>query len=150
MKIVLHKDFKEFVSLLNEHEVQYMLVGGYAVGFHGYPRYTGDLDIWFRSTRDNAEKLITILNIFGFSFSNLTVEDFLKEDQFIQLGYEPFRIDLISSVSGLTFDEAYKHHVTIKIEDMDVVFIGLDDLIKNKRASGRTKDMNDVENLEEP
>jgi hypothetical protein len=150
MKVLLPPDFKEFIRLLNGHEVKYLLVGGYAVGMHGHPRYTGDMDVWYQPLLENCSRLIHALQEFGFSFPNLTTEDLLKEDQFIQLGYPPYRIDLISSVSGLQFDQAYSHRVTVLVEDNPVCFIGLDDLLINKKACGRHKDLDDVENLEEP
>src|ERR1035437_685998 len=96
------QDFREFVELLNKNKAQYLIVGGYAVGFHGYPRYTGDLDIWLNPTQANAEKVVLAVNEFGFSSYGLTKEDFTKENNVVQLGYPPLRIDLLTQIDGVT------------------------------------------------
>lgn len=145
---MLSQDFREFVELLNKNEVQYMIVGGYAVGIHGYPRYTGDLDIWLLPDKNNAGKILKSINEFGFSSLNITERDLTKADTVIQLGYPPLRIDLLTSIDGVSFDECYQNRKTIFIDGLQVHFIGFNDLIKNKKASGRHQDLGDVENLQ--
>ncbi|MFN0202369.1 MAG: hypothetical protein ACKVTZ_12660 [Bacteroidia bacterium] len=140
-------DFKEFIELLNLHQVEYMIVGGYAVGFHGYPRYTGDLDFWIAVSDENAHKVIQALADFGFKHPNLTAADFLNENLIFQLGYEPNRIDILTSVSGLDFRTCFEKAIRANIEDLEVLFIDVESLKINKRASGRAKDLGDIENL---
>ena len=141
------QDFKEFIALLNKSKIEYLIVGGYAVGLHGYPRYTGDIDIWIKTNEANSEKMVKILNEFGFNSYDIKKEDFLKLDNVIQLGYPPYRIDLMMLIDGVTFDECYANRIKKEIDEIEIDFIGYDDLIKNKRASGRDKDINDVNNL---
>ncbi|WP_246327281.1 hypothetical protein [Candidatus Competibacter phosphatis] len=105
---MLSQDFKEFVELLNKKEVEYLIVGGYAVGIHGYPRYTGDLDIWINATRQNARKMVAVLTEFGFDSFGLTEEDFTKSGNVIQMGYPPFRIDILTTIDGVRFKDCYK------------------------------------------
>jgi len=114
------KDFKEFIELLIKNEVEY-LVGGYAVAIHGYPRYTGDLDIWIRRTQANAEKTLKTLHDFGFNFSNLSTEDFTKEDNVIQLGNPPLRIDLLTQIDGVIFDECFANKKEVNTEGVQVI-----------------------------
>src|ERR1700751_2147268 len=97
----LNPDFKEFIELLNVHKVEYLVVGGYAVGFHGRPRYTGDIDFWIAISRENASKIIRVLKEFGFESIGIKEEEFLKEDLVLQLGYEPCRIDILTSLTGI-------------------------------------------------
>lgn len=144
---MLNKDFKEFIELLNKNQIEYLIVGGYAVGFHGYPRYTGDIDIWIKVSDEVAVKMISILDEFGFESYELKKEDFLKTDNMIQLGYPPFRIDIIMSIDGVSFEESYSNRVEKVIDNIPIKFIGLDELIKNKKASGRDKDIIDLKNL---
>jgi predicted nucleotidyltransferase len=141
------QDFKEFIALLNKSKIEYLIVGGYAVGLHGYPRYTGDIDIWIKTNEANSEKMVKILNEFGFNSYDIKKEDFLKLDNVIQLGYPPYRIDLMMLIDGVTFDECYANRIKKEIDEIEIDFIGYDDLIKNKRASGREKDINDINNL---
>lgn len=143
----LNQDFKEFITLLNLHEVEYIVVGGYAVGFHGYPRYTGDIDIWVAISKKNAEKMITVFKAFGFGSLPIFEQDFLKEDLVLQLGYEPIRIDILTSLTGVSFQECYEKCVQAKFEDLTINFLDLENLKRNKIASGRQKDLGDVENL---
>jgi hypothetical protein len=142
------QDFREFVELLIKHQVEYLIVGGYAVGIHGHPRYTGDLDIWLNPSTINAQKIILCVNEFGFSSFKLKVEDFTKEGNIIQLGYPPLRIDLLTEIDGVTFEECYDNKKVIDIEGLQVNFIGYWDLLKNKKVSGRHKDLDDIENLQ--
>jgi hypothetical protein len=144
---MFNQDFKEFIALLNKNKVEYLIVGGYAVGLHGYPRYTGDIDIWIKNSEANSEKMVKILCEFGFSSYDIKKEDFLKLDNVIQLGYPPYRIDLVMSIDGVTFDECYTNRVKKEIDEIELDFIGYDELIKNKKACGRDKDINDINNL---
>jgi predicted nucleotidyltransferase len=145
--MTLQPDFKEFIELLNAKGVEYMIVGGYAVGFHGRPRYTGDIDFWVAVSKKNANLLKESLDDFGFSSFGIKAEDFEKEDLVLQLGYEPVRIDILTSISGVTFDECYKRKVVAEIDQVLVNFINLEDLKINKASTGRAKDLGDIENL---
>ena len=144
---MLSQDFKEFVLLLNEKKIDYLVVGGYAVGVHGYPRYTGDIDIWIRVSDENSNKMVSVLEEFGFSSYNLTKDDFLNLNNVIQLGHPPGRIDIMMSIDGITFDEAYPNKVIKKIDELEINFISLADLIRNKKATGRDKDILDIKKL---
>ena len=141
------QDFREFVELLIKHNVEYLIVGGYAVGIHGHPRYTGDLDIWLNPTKINADKIVRCVNEFGFGSFNLKSEDFTKEGNVIQLGYPPLRIDLLTEIDGVTFKECYLNKKEVEIEELIVNFIGYQDLLKNKKETGRLKDLDDIDNL---
>jgi predicted nucleotidyltransferase len=145
---VLNPDFKEFIALLNANDVHYLVVGGYAVALHGYPRYTKDLDIWIERSAENADRIVKALQEFGFGSLGLKADDFLVTDQIIQLGYPPRRIDLLTALPGVEFDECLAKRLVIKMEGVEVNFIGLEDLKQNKRASGRYQDLADLENLE--
>jgi predicted nucleotidyltransferase len=145
--MVVTQDFKEFIELLNESKVQYLVVGGYAVGFHGYPRYTKDLDVWILVSQQNAENLIDALDKFGFGSVGLSVNDFLKPDEFVQLGFPPNRIDIVTSCDGITFEECYDNRVTMEIDGIKISFIDLENLRKNKKSSGRPQDLADLDNL---
>lgn len=145
--MVLNQDFKEFIQLLNEHDVRYLIIGGYAVAFHGHPRYTKDLDIWIEPDQENAGKLLRALAQFGFASLGLTEADFLEPDQIIQLGYPPNRIDLLTTLPGVEFSRCYAAKVITTIDDTPMNFINLEDLKQNKEASGRLQDLADLENL---
>jgi hypothetical protein len=147
-KTMFNNDFKEFIQSLNDNDVHYLVVGGYAVALHGYPRYTKDLDIWIDRTPANAQKLVTALDKFGFGQLGLSEQDFLGADQIIQLGYPPNRIDLVTDLPGVDFSECYGAKVQILIGETPVNFINLEDLKKNKKASGRHQDLADLENLQ--
>jgi predicted nucleotidyltransferase len=146
--MIISKDFKEFLELLNKNKVKYLVVGGYAIAFHGYPRYTKDIDLWILMEKSNAESILKTLDEFGFSGIGITVEDLNTPETVIQLGYPPNRIDLITEVSGLTFEECYDKKIEITVEGTSVFFIDLESLKKNKKASGRHQDLADLENLE--
>jgi len=146
---MLSKDFKEFIQLLNENNVKYLVVGGYAVALHGYPRYTKDLDVWVELSLDNAGRILKALEKFGFGSLDLKADDFLETDQIVQLGYPPNRIDILTTLKDLTFEDCYKSRVEIEIQGVHINFIDIDSLKKNKRATGRLQDLADVENLEE-
>lgn len=141
------QDFRDFVQLLIKNDVDYLIVGGYAVGIHGHPRYTGDLDIWLNPSVENAKRILLTVNEFGFSSYKLAVDDFIKEGNVIQLGYPPLRIDLLTEIDGVHFDECFKNKLVVDIDDLKVNFISYNDLIQNKKASNRYKDLDDIENL---
>ncbi|MDB5120865.1 MAG: nucleotidyltransferase family protein [Sphingobacteriales bacterium] len=145
--MIFEPDFIDFIDLLNKHQVEYMVVGAHALAFHGRPRHTGDLDIWIRPSVENASKLVDTINDFGFGSLGLKVEDFIKENYVTQLGYPPLRIDILNSISGVFFEEAYVHRINGEIEGMPISFISVQDFIENKKASGRTKDLSDLELL---
>ena len=146
--MLLSPDFEDFIKLLNEHNVDYLIVGGYAMAFHGKPRYTGDLDIWIDISENNAFKLIQVIKEFGFSSLGFTEADFLKENLINQIGYPPLRIDIITSIDGVQFKEAYNNKLTIELEDFKANYIGLEELIANKKSSARLIDLSDVKDLE--
>jgi hypothetical protein len=145
---MLSKDFKEFLELLNENKVKYLVVGGYAVAFHGHPRYTKDIDVWIELSPDNANNILNALKEFGFGSLGLKPDDFLESDQIIQLGYPPNRIDILTSLTDLKFEDCYKTKVEVEIQGLHIDFIDIENLKKNKRATGRPQDLADAENLE--
>jgi predicted nucleotidyltransferase len=145
----VQKDFKEFLALLNEHEVKFIIVGGYALAYHGAPRFTGDIDVFIKSDKENAERMLKSLEEFGFGSLDISIEDFLQPDNIIQLGVPPVRIDLITSISGVTWEEANASKEKGLFGDVTVSFIGKEQFINNKRASGRKKDIADLESLGE-
>ena len=145
--MIVEQNFEEFVRLLNEFKVRYLIVGAYAVGFHAEPRNTGDLDIWIEPVEENADKMMNVLQAFGMEGLTITVEDFLSPEVVIQLGVPPVRIDILTTLSGLSFPEAYQARLTGKFGSTTMEFISLDDLIKNKEATGRARDIADVELL---
>jgi hypothetical protein len=145
---MLNQDFKEFIQLLNDNQVKYLVIGGYAVAVHGHPRYTKDIDIWIEISEENAQKLVTALTQFGFESLGLTSEDFQTPNQIIQLGYPPNRIDLITNPDGIDFQTCYDSKIEVMLNDVPVNFINLDNLKKNKLASGRLQDLADLENLQ--
>lgn len=145
---MLTEDFKEFVRLLQKHNAEYLIVGGYAVGYHGYPRYTGDLDIWLNPSTENAQKLIKVVQEFGFSSLQLSMQDFTKEGNVIQLGYPPLRIDLLNQIDGVNFEACYKNKLQVDIDEIIVNFISYKDLLENKKATGRHRDLDDLEHLQ--
>ena len=142
----LPTDFKEFIKLLNKNNVQYLVIGGYAVVYHGYVRSTNDIDIWIDISKENIKRLLKALEEFGFSSLNLKEEDF-SPNQIIQLGYPPNRIDLITTPAGIDFDTCYKNKEQVAIDNITVNIIDLENLIKAKKASNRTRDLADIEEL---
>lgn len=146
--MVLDPNFREFLELLNKNDVRYLVVGGYAVAFHGNPRYTKDIDIWIWIDSSNVEHLIQVLDDFGMRSLGLRKEDFMDEGQIIQLGYPPARIDLLTSIDGVAFEQCYPERIDAEIEGLKVSFIDLENLRKNKKASGRHQDLADLEHLE--
>ncbi len=145
---MLNQDFKEFIQSLNDNRVRYLVIGGYAVALHGHPRYTKDLDLWIEMKPDNAAKMVKALEQFGFASLGLKAEDFLVPDQIIQLGYPPNRIDVLSTLEGIEFESCYTSRVQVEIDAVTVNFIDLENLKRNKKATGRTQDLADLENLE--
>lgn len=144
----LQKDSREFIELLNSHGVEFLVVGGHAVAFHGHPRFTGDIDFWVRPRRDNAARLLSALRSFGFGELALTEGDFTQPHRIVQLGHPPNRIDLLTSISGVEFDEAWAAREEADLDGLAVHFLGRKALIDNKRACGRAQDLADVERLE--
>jgi hypothetical protein len=145
--MVLNKDFREFVTLLNEAGVKYLIVGGYAVAYHGYPRYTGDLDIWIWIEDENVSKVLRSIHAFGFASVNLQLTDLKTPASVIQLGYPPFRIDIMTSVDGLEFEGCYARKEDIDIDGLNISFLDFNSLIENKKSTGRLQDLADVEKL---
>lgn len=143
----LPKDFKEFLSLLRFHGVRYLLIGGHAVGYHGYPRATGDMDIWIALHPENAQKLVDTLRDFGFDTPDLAPDLFLQKESMVRMGNVPLRIEILTSISGVTFDECYSNRVVDTLDGVEVAIISLADLKANKQASGRYKDLMDLEEL---
>ena len=143
----LPPDFREFLKLLNVHQVEYLLIGGYAVAYHGYPRATADMDIWVAIHPQNAEKVVAALKEFGFDLPGLSPALFLKEGQIIRMGVPPVRIEIATTISGVDFAECYAARVVDLLDEVEVNVISLAHLKTNKRAAGRYKDLNDLENL---
>jgi predicted nucleotidyltransferase len=147
MDILLPLDFKDFLKLLNDKEVEYLLIGGYAVAYHGYPRATNDIDVWIAINPSNAERIVSALREFGFDSQDLSTHLFLTENRIIRMGMPPMRIEIATTISGVNFEECYKERITGEINGVLVPIISLKHLKRNKLASGRFKDLNDLENL---
>ena len=145
--IRLPPDFKEFLQLLNSHQIEYLLIGGYAVGYHGYPRSTGDIDVWIAMHPQNAKNMVAVLEEFGFGVPELSADLFMQEGKIIQMGVPPMRIDILTTLSGVRFEECYEERVIDELDGVKVNVISLEHLKENKKASGRHKDLNDLENL---
>ncbi len=146
-KIELHPDFKEFLRLLNSHNVRYLLVGGYAVGYHGYPRATGDMDIWIEMSESNSKKITSVFRDFGMHDEAISESLFLEKNKVIRMGVPPVRLEVITSASGVDFNECYSTREVIEIDGILINFISLQDLKKNKRSAGRHKDLEDIDHL---
>ena len=145
---MLNEDYKEMLHALVDEKVRFLLVGAYAMAAHGYPRATMDIDIWVMPSSDNAEAVLRALNRFGSPLRDLTKSDLLKDDTVFQIGVAPRRIDIVTGATGLRFDDAFAHSIEIDIDGIQVHIPSLDDLIRNKKAAGRMKDLADVEALE--
>lgn len=145
--IRLPPDFKEFLKLLNSAGIEYLLIGGYAVGYYGYPRTTGDMDVWLATHPTNAQKVTRVLHDFGFRSEDVTDHLFQQPDKIIRMGVPPVRIELLTGISGVNFDECYQRRRIGELDGVPVSFISLADLKTNKQAAGRTKDLNDLEHL---
>lgn len=144
----IEKDFKEFIALLNKHEVRYLVVGGYAFSFHAEPRFTKDLDFFIDTSEENASRLMHALTEFGFGGTGLEAGDFRKPGIVVQLGNAPVRIDIVTSMSGVTFEPAWSNRVVVDFGGVPACFISKEDLLKNKLAAGRKQDLADAEKLE--
>ncbi|HNW27697.1 MAG TPA: hypothetical protein PKN50_04395 [Spirochaetota bacterium] len=142
----IHPDFRDFIKSLQDSNVNFLIVGAYALARHGAPRFTGDLDVWIKPDADNAHALLTALQNFGFSSLKITEEDILS-GQTIQLGYPPVRIDLQTKLTGLATDEIWDGKVEGSFGDLTVYYLGKECLIKNKRAIGRNKDLADIDSI---
>lgn len=147
MAIELPNDFKEFLKLLNANGVEYLLIGGYAVGYHGYPRATNDIDFWIAIHPANAERMVEVLRQFGYAVPELQKELFLKAPSIVRMGLPPMRIEVTTSISGVSFDECYSERISDTLDGVEAKIINLERLKQNKKASGRFKDLNDLENL---
>ena len=145
--IHLPPDLKEFLQLLNSHKVEYLLIGGYAVGYHGYPRATADMDVWIAVHPQNAEKMVAVLEEFGFNVPELSKDLFLNENKVIRMGVPPVKIEVLTSASGVDFEECYAERILDILDGVKVNIISLKCLKANKKASGRHKDLNDLEHL---
>jgi hypothetical protein len=145
---MLNDDYRDILHALSAEKVKFLLVGAYAMAAHGYPRATMDIDIWVMPSPRNAESVLRALRRFGAPLQNLTKEELQKDGTVFQIGVAPRRIDIITSASGLDFKEAYKHSLPVNIDEIEVRIPSIEDLIRNKRATGRTKDLADVEELE--
>ncbi|MEW5768617.1 MAG: hypothetical protein AB1797_13585 [bacterium] len=143
------QDFKELLALFNAHAVEYVIVGAYALAFYGAPRYTGDMDIYVRPGEANAGRIMAVLKEFGFGSVGLSGQDFIEPDKVVQLGYPPVRVDLMTSISGVSWEEAFGHRVSGEYGDVPVFYIGREDFLRNKRACGRKKGAADLEALDE-
>ena len=147
MAKMLPSDFKEFLKLLNEHKVKYLLIGGYAVGYHGYPRATNDIDVWIENSQDNSQNILSAIKEFGFDVPELTADLFKNNKNIIRMGKAPMRIEVIIDIDGVEFNKCYKNRITAKIDGINVDIISLPDLKSNKKASGRNKDLADLDYL---
>lgn len=143
----LPPDFKEFLQLLSAEKVKYLLVGGYAVGYYGYPRATADMDIWIATDKDNASKIESVIRAFGFRNNRLNASLFQNPNQIIRMGKPPLRIEVITSASGIKFNSCFKLRKTVQVDGIMVNLISLQCLKKNKKAAGRYKDLDDLEHL---
>lgn len=138
------EDFKEFIELLQDKQVRYLIVGGYAVGFHSRPRFTNDLDIWIENSSDNAKRMLAVLCAFGFEQIDITIADLTDPDKVIQLGVSPMRIDLITGL-GIDFDLAFRHKIIAHYLGVNAYFVSLEHLLELKKISGRKKDLDDID-----
>jgi hypothetical protein len=146
----LDRDFREFVESFVAHEVRFLLVGGYALAAHGVPRATGDFDAWVWVDRSNAGRIVAALHAFGFGSLGIDEDDFTRPDTVVQLGYPPHRIDILTSIDGVEFDDAWARRVPVDADGVQIEVISRDDLVANKLAAGRAQDLADVERLRSP
>lgn len=146
-KLELPRDFKELIALFLSHEVRFLVVGAYALGIHGRPRNTGDIDLWIEMSRENAKKTVAALHGFFGPMPEIREENFLSADRMSQFGIEPMRVDILNAISGVEFAEAYERKIEIGYSGLLIPFLSLSDLRANKLAAGRYKDLADLENL---
>jgi len=146
--MMVEKEYEEFLSLLNKHKIRYCIIGAYAVAFYVKPRYTKDLDILVEPSNENARKVLRALEEFGFEELSISLDDLTQEGNILQLGYEPLRIDLLTKLEGFHFQDIWQNRVIGDYGSEKVFFIGLEDLIRNKKMSARPSDKIDIELLE--
>lgn len=146
-QIQLAADFNDFLSLCLKHELEFMVIGGYAVVNYSRPRYTGDIDLWIASSQENAERTVAVLHDFGFRGNDVTTTMITDQKQIIRMGFEPMRLKLFTKIPGVDFTDCYPRRALVQIDGRQIPFIGLADLKINKAASGRTKDLLDLEEL---
>jgi hypothetical protein len=144
---MLNQDFSDMLSCLRDEEVEFIVIGAYALAAHGFPRATGDIDIWVRNTPENARRIMLALVNFGAPLSNISEDDFRSPDMVVQLGVEPSRIDLMTSIDGVEFDDAWKRRTGLTIDNLEISVLSEEDLIANKLATGRPQDELDVLSL---
>jgi predicted nucleotidyltransferase len=147
--MVMNKDLREFVGLLKEKGVKYLVIGGYAVAYHGYPRYTKDIDIWVWLNEENAHKVIETIKAFGMASMNILVEDLLNKNSVVQLGMPPNRIDILTDLETLDFETCYAQKEVMNLDGLEISFIDFDSLIQSKLAAGRPQDKVDAKKLKE-
>ena len=145
----LPRDFKDFLKLLNENDVRYLLIGGYAVGYYGYPRATADMDVWIAVDANTAKRMVKVMTSFGFEEGAVSHDVFLNQRGLIRMGVPPLRLEILMGISGVEFDDCYERRIDDVVDGVDVKLISLMDLRLNKEASGRLKDLNDLEHLPE-
>jgi hypothetical protein len=145
---LLPQDFKDFLKLLNSKQVEYLLIGGYAVGYYGYARATADIDIWIAIHPNNAQKIVEVIREFGFGSEEVSEKLFLEENKVIRMGMPPLRIEVLTTISGVDFEECYLERNVDLLDEIEVNIISLKHLKVNKKASGRLKDLADLEYLE--
>ena len=147
--MAVQQDFRELLALLNGNAVEYLVVGAYALAFHGAPRFTGDIDLYVRPTLENAERILLALEAFGFHSPDLSAQDFVRPDRVVQIGVPPVRVDLLTSITGISWEEAESGRAAGFYSDVPVSFLGREEFVRNKRAIGRRKDLADLEALGE-
>jgi hypothetical protein len=147
--IPIPRDFLEFLRLLGRHRVKYLVVGGYSVAYHGYPRYTGDIDVYVAISPRNAAALVKVFRDFGFGEDGPNAAAFLQRGHVVRIGREPMRLEILNEIDGVAFDECYARRTRTRLGKLTVNFIGFDELLKNKRRAGRPKDLADVAVLED-
>ena len=143
----LNKNFEDFLRLLNEKKVKYLVVGGYAVAFHGFVRATGDLDVFIENSEENAENLVRVYIEFGFNITEMNKNLFLEKGKIVRIGIPPLRLEIINDISGVAFQKCYPDRIEEKIGDIIICFLDLENLLKNKKAANRPKDVADIDGL---
>jgi hypothetical protein len=145
--MILNRNFSEFIELLEKHRVKYLVVGGYAVGVHGFPRYTGDIDFYIALSEENADALVQVFLEFGFGDLGLCRADFLERESVVEIGREPQKIQILTDIDGVRFEECLENRLLVPVGSLQIPFIGIRDLIRNKTASPRAKDKIDLAEL---
>lgn len=144
---MFNQHFQEFIELLGGNKVRYLIVGGYAVGLHGFPRYTGDIDVFIALGEENARMVLKTFSDFGFGDLGLEESDFLEEEIVVEIGREPLKIQVLTGIDGVTFEECWDERIEVELSGLKVPFIGIESLLRNKQASPRAKDKIDLEEL---